>query len=73
MIILRYNMNMRSTQNKKVFIVHCWDGKIEDGWYPWLKKLLEEKGVSVVMENMPNTEAPVIKDWTSKLDNQSVL
>ena len=54
---------------KRVFVVHCWDGKIEDGWYPWLKNLLEEKGVSVVMENMPNTEAPVIEEWVSKLDN----
>ena len=54
---------------KRVFVVHCWDGKIEDGWYPWLKNLLEEKGVSVVMENMPNTEAPAIEEWVSKLDS----
>ena len=53
---------------KKVYLVHCWDGKIEDGWYPWLKIELEKLGIKVIMENMPNTEAPSINEWTNKLD-----
>ena len=53
---------------KKVYLVHCWDGTISDGWYQWLKGILKENNIEVVMENMPNTETPAIDEWVSKLD-----
>jgi len=28
---------------KRVFIIHGWDGYPEEGWFPWLKKKLKEK------------------------------
>lgn len=54
---------------KKVYLVHCWDGKIKDGWYPWIKKHLENNNVEVIMENMPNTNEPKINEWVTKLDS----
>jgi predicted alpha/beta hydrolase family esterase len=54
---------------KKVFLVHCWGGTIEDGWYPWLKKELEKRNIKVIMENMPRTEEPTINEWVTKLDS----
>ena len=24
----------------KIYVVHCWDGCKEDGWYPWIDKEL---------------------------------
>lgn len=54
---------------KKVYLVHCWDGTIEDGWYPWLKQHLENNNIEVIMENMPNTEEPRINEWVPKLDS----
>lgn len=54
---------------KKVYIVHCWGGSVLDGWYPWLRKHLEINGVKVIMENMPNTETPMISQWVKKLDS----
>jgi len=53
---------------KKIYLVHCWGGTVNDGWYPWLKKELDKYNVEVIMENMPNTEKPIIKEWISKLD-----
>ncbi|MBQ6991709.1 MAG: alpha/beta hydrolase [Clostridia bacterium] len=54
---------------KTIYLVHCWDGTSNDGWYPWIKENLEKnKDVKVVSFDMPNTEHPDIKEWTDKLD-----
>lgn len=54
-----------------IFLVHCWEGTINDGWYPWLKERLEQNLNNIVhMENMPNTNNPKINEWISKLDEQ---
>jgi len=29
---------------KRVFIIHGWDGYLEEGWFPWLKRELEAAG-----------------------------
>jgi len=54
---------------KKVYLIHCWSGTIEDGWYPWLKQHLENNNIKVVIENMPNTDEPTITEWVSKLNS----
>jgi len=54
---------------KKVYLVHCWGGNINDGWYPWIKKELEKLNVEVIMEDMPNTETPKIDEWVDKLNS----
>ena len=59
------------TINKKVVIVHGWDGDISKGWFPWLKKTLEEQGFKVIMEQMPDSHQPEIKVWTEALKNIS--
>ena len=54
----------------KVYIVHCWDGTKDDGWYPWLDKELTNDNTIVYRFNMPNTDKPVIEEWVSFLDKQ---
>lgn len=54
---------------KKVFIVHGWDGYPEEGWFPWLKKQLEEKGFEVVVPQLPDAGNPHIATWVSKLQD----
>ena len=54
----------------KIYIVHCWDGTKDDGWYPWLDKELSNENTIVYRFNMPNTESPKIEEWTSFLDKQ---
>ena len=54
----------------KIFIVHCWDGTKDDGWYPWLDKELSNENNMVYRFNMPNTNTPTIEEWVSYLDKQ---
>ena len=54
----------------KIYIVHCWDGTKDDGWYPWLDKCLSSRGNTVYRFNMPNTSNPKIEEWVSFLDKQ---
>ena len=53
--------------NKKVFIVHGWDGYPDEGWFPWLKKELEQKGFQVQVPAMPESNAPKMSVWVSSL------
>jgi predicted alpha/beta hydrolase family esterase len=48
---------------KKVFLIHCWEGHPEEGWYPWLKKELEEGGFEVAVPAMPDTNNPKFNEW----------
>ena len=54
----------------RIYIVHCWDGTKEDGWYPWLDEELTKRGNKVFRFDMPDTEAPEIKEWVNFLDKQ---
>lgn len=54
----------------KIYIIHCWDGTKEDGWYPWLDKELSNENNKVYRLNMPNTANPKIEEWVSFLDKQ---
>ncbi len=53
--------------NKRVFVVHGWDGFPEEGWFPWLKSRLEEQGVVVSIPQLPHPENPRIEPWVSIL------
>ncbi|HUT96097.1 MAG TPA: alpha/beta fold hydrolase [Candidatus Paceibacterota bacterium] len=52
---------------KRVFIIHGWDGSPEEGWFPWLKKELETKGFNVIIPQLPRPEEPRINNWVQKL------
>lgn len=47
--------------------MHRWDGYPEEGWFPWLKKELEEKGFEVHIPQLPDTGSPRIHNWVPKL------
>lgn len=52
---------------KRVFIIHGWDGYPDEGWFPWLKKELEQKGFQVHVPAMPEPAEPKIEAWVSHL------
>src|SRR3989344_1269237 len=55
-------------KNKKiVFIIHGWWGYPKEGWFPWLKKELEKRGIKVFIPKMPDTGKPKIDRWVGKL------
>ena len=52
---------------KRVFIIHGWDGYPEEGWFPWLKKKLEEKGFEVFTPQLPEAGELRINKWVPAL------
>jgi hypothetical protein len=52
---------------KKAYIVHGWGGNPEEGWFPWLKNKLEDKGFAVQVFSMPDTDNPRIESWVPYL------
>lgn len=52
---------------KRAFLIHGWTGSPEDGWSPWLKKKLEEKGFEVFVPAMPDAVTPMMNKWLSYL------
>jgi hypothetical protein len=55
---------------KKVFIIHGWDGRPDEGCFPWLKEQLEKEGFEVHTPAMPKPLRPQIGSWTSFLEEQ---
>lgn len=53
---------------KRVFIVHGWGGSPQEGWFPWFKSELENKGFIVKILSMPDTENPKIETWIPYLN-----
>ena len=48
---------------KRVFIVHRWEGNSNSDWYTWIKLELENRGFIVEIPDMPNTLNPKIDEW----------
>lgn len=53
--------------DKRVFIIHGWDGFPEEAWFPWLKRELERAGFVVEVPAMPRPDEPTIETWVPKL------
>jgi len=52
----------------KAVIIHCWGGKPNSRWYPWVKTELEKLNFNVEIPQMPDTDNPNLDKWLSKLD-----
>lgn len=52
---------------KRFFIIHGWGGYPDEGWFPWLKKELEQKGFQTEVPSMPKPESPEIAMWVSHI------
>lgn len=48
---------------KRIYIIHRWDGAPNKDWLPWAKTELEKKGFEVIMPEMPNSQKPKIEEW----------
>ncbi len=55
---------------KRVFIIHGWDGYPEEGIFPWLKKELQDRGFVVFNPAMPEPLRPQIETWVGFLKEQ---
>lgn len=52
---------------KRVFVIHGWAGSPEEGWRPWLRKNLENRGFQVAIPAMPDTSYPKQAAWVSHI------
>lgn len=53
---------------KKVIIVHGWDGSPDEGWQPWLRNELENRGYEVVAPKLPNAAHPKLSPWLDTIE-----
>lgn len=53
--------------NKKIFIVHGWDGGPDKDWMPWTKRELSKRGHEVHLLSMPDPDYPKINPWVEHL------
>jgi len=53
--------------NKRVIIIHGWEGSPESNWFPWLKSKLEASGFEVQVPEMPNANHPQKDEWVNHL------
>lgn len=52
---------------KQVFVIHGWGGNPNSDWLPWVKNQLEQRGYTVFVPEMPDTDNPQIDAWVDKL------
>jgi predicted alpha/beta hydrolase family esterase len=50
-------------KQKRLIIVHGWEGHPGEGWFPWLKTEMERKGWEVKVPAMPNSKEPKVHEW----------
>lgn len=48
---------------KRIILIHGWEGYPEEGWRPWLRKELESRGFQVINPAMPDTATPTMERW----------
>ena len=52
---------------KNIYLIHCWDGTANDGWYPWLEEQIKSPNINFYRLAMPNTATPKIEEWVNKI------
>ena len=52
---------------KRIFLIHGWGGSPEEGWSPWLKSQLEQRGFEVHAPAMPDSAHPRMASWLETL------
>lgn len=50
---------------KRVFLIHGWEGRPDNHWFPWLKRELEARYFKVYAPAMPGNTHPNLDEWVS--------
>jgi predicted alpha/beta hydrolase family esterase len=48
---------------KRVFLIHGWEGRPDNHWFPWLTLELRANGLEVFAPTMPNAAEPKVAEW----------
>lgn len=52
---------------KRVFLVHGWEGRPDNHWFPWLVWELKARGYDVYAITMPNADNPKVDEWVGAI------
>ncbi|HEX7455851.1 MAG TPA: alpha/beta hydrolase [Candidatus Nanoarchaeia archaeon] len=58
---------MKNEFKKRLIIIHGWEGRPEEGWFPWLAAEMVNRGWSAQVPAMPNTNQPEQSRWVPYL------
>lgn len=56
---------------KRVIILHGTLGSPKGNWFPWLEKVLTERGLEVWIPQLPNADHPSLREWGDFVHNNS--
>ncbi len=48
---------------RRVFLIHGWEGKPNNHWFPWLSWELKARGFVVYALTMPHADKPKVSEW----------
>ena len=48
---------------KRVFLIHGWEGRPDNHWFPWLSWELKARGFEVTAVGMPEPDQPKVVPW----------
>ncbi len=48
---------------KRVFLIHGWEGRPDNHWFPWLTWELKSRGFEVYALTMPHADRPKVSEW----------
>jgi len=54
---------------KRVFLVHGWEGKPDNHWFPWLTWELKVRGFEVYAITMSHADEPKVAEWITAIKN----
>ncbi|MSU55147.1 MAG: serine hydrolase family protein [Candidatus Taylorbacteria bacterium] len=52
---------------KRVFLIHGWEGKPDNHWFPWLSWELKARGFEVHSLTMPHADNPKVSEWLAEM------
>lgn len=58
---------MEQETNKKVFLIHGFEGTPNGGWRPYLMRELEKQDIYACSLSMPSPEAPKLDEWLEEI------
>ncbi|MFH1938328.1 MAG: alpha/beta hydrolase [Patescibacteria group bacterium] len=56
-------------KQKRIIIIHGWEGSPKREWFPWIRKELEKRDFNIIIPEMPNPEEPRIKEWVNHISS----
>lgn len=63
---------MRTSQIRKhVYVIHGYNATPKSHWFPWIKDRLSERGATVDILELPNSQSPNLTEWTEHLSQHA--